>query len=824
MYYELMWRNQSGARTIPQLWWTQQYYRRWTDNFDSGLFDSKEASFACNALYRYWNMVGVKDAHQESLVGQAGEIEPVYDTYTLLFFLFDPATRKLHAPQAPEAVGANPPLQQSLDDGYLPVISTVYHTQMGVDVTQKVLATTAGVDQRCLVLGRLTAQLAGAAAANAWLCLAIVPAGPTGFQRRDKAGQTVADRRINFLQYLPAEQRVQVNAVLGPVFDSAPTTIGTYGNGTSNDPNFYIANNPFQDLSANGTLNGWNIAVDNISGLCSAAFAWPIQLTPANPSFELAFRLPVDDYRGPSDLTEIRSLTPDVLEANNRAFWTQKLNWSGLQAALPPIVSHLFDLYRTCRANLLILADNGEIHPGPTIYDSFWIRDSSVEGIACALAGDGNLSAVQFGTHYPTVFNQGPGMVGPAALQGFFGGDHEKNDLEWDSNGEALWAFGRFDRIRPGFGHGVFSPYVIEAARWIRDNRSPFGLLFSGWSAEHIGDKSKPHFWDDFWALAGLWEAARLAERIGAGESAEIWSIYNDLNQATGNSIRWVLSQQAQAGFWETFIPTGPADVGRLDSTMIGAVSYFHPTRLYMGAKLGADIDQAARMTLETIWSHFVEGGFRHDAAWHCYGPYLTLQLAHAFLLIGDLVRMDQCLGWVVNAGFATINPSVGTSTADWQVVLGAWNEQHCYPIAKRFSEFPWVWYMGDIPHGWACAEFMLLVRDILFFEADEDNDPHIFLAPGLVPHWVADGQSVAVTNADTIFGVPFGYQLTLHTATQVVDIDITQAPPANVRFVYPCRFGSRVVSATADGNPVPVSGTDVQLPPGTHHAVVTYA
>jgi hypothetical protein len=319
-----------------------------------------------------------------------------------------------------------------------------------------------------------------------------------------------------------------------------------------------------------------------------------------------------------------------VLEANNRAFWTQKLNASGLQAVLPPIVAHLFDLYRTCRANLLILADNGEIHPGPTIYDSFWIRDSSVEGIACALAGDGDLSAVQFGTHYPTVFNQGPGMVGPAALQGFFGGDHEKNDLEWDSNGEALWAFGRFDRITPGFGRGVFSPYVIDGARWIRDNRSQYGLLFSGWSAEHIGDKDKPHYWDDFWALAGLWEAACLAERTGAaGAAAEIWATYNDLNRATGDSIRWVLSQQAQSGFWETFIPTGPADFGRLDSTMIGAVSYFHPTRLYMGAKLGADIDYAARMTLETIWGHFVEGGFRHDAAWHCYGPYLTLYMAN---------------------------------------------------------------------------------------------------------------------------------------------------------------------------------------------------
>src|SRR5262249_32790486 len=200
-----------------------------------------------------------------------------------------------------------------------------------------------------------------------------------------------------------------------------------------------------------------------------------------------------------------------------------------------------------------------------------------------------------------------------------FGGEHEMNDYEWDSNGQALWAIGRFDRIRGSgahFGTGLFSPYVIEAARWLRDNRSPFGLLHSGWSAEHIGDKDKPHYWNDLWGLAGLWEAAKLGERVGAAEAAEIWRAYDDLNRATADSIRWVLTEQRRRGFWETFIPTGPADVARLDSTIIGALAYFHPCRLYMGAKLGSDIDLAARMTLETIWAHFIDGGFRHESAW----------------------------------------------------------------------------------------------------------------------------------------------------------------------------------------------------------------
>jgi hypothetical protein len=75
----------AGGAAYPLPWWLQQTFRRWIDNFDGGLFDSKEAALSSNALYRYWAMVGVKDARQESLIGQAGEIEPVYERYTVAF-------------------------------------------------------------------------------------------------------------------------------------------------------------------------------------------------------------------------------------------------------------------------------------------------------------------------------------------------------------------------------------------------------------------------------------------------------------------------------------------------------------------------------------------------------------------------------------------------------------------------------------------------------------------------------------------------------------------------------------------------------------------
>ena len=830
MFYELMWRVWDRGVPYPLPWWVQQYFRRWSDQYDDHLFDSRETAFCSNASYRYWNMIGVKDHHQESLVGQAGEVEPVYDTYSLSFFLFDKQSRELYFPQFPGATTGQPSLEQSMEDGYLPSVQTVYRPFPGVEVKANAIATVAGSDHKSVVVLDYRVHHQGFnPSPHLALCLAILPAGPTGFERRDKTGRQVGDRRISQLWLAPDRKSIRVNARPGPVFKRSPDFFGLYGNGGSYDLDHYVDHNPFVEMTTNGGLNQWGYATDYVAGLCCGVLCWNLVFLPGGQEVSLEVKLPVDDYRGDTELSELNAENGRSLATRNKEFWTRKLDHSGTQIELPPTVAHLHDLYRLCRANLLILADRGQIHPGPTIYDDFWIRDSSIEGIAAALAGDTNLAARQFGTHYPGKFNQSHERIGPASSYGFFGGHHEKNGREWDANGQALWAIGRFDRINNpthGFGSAMYYPYVLLGARWLRDNRSVYGLLYSGWSAEHLGEREKPHYWDDLWGIAGLYEAAKLAERVEAQEVGELWDIYEALRDATVDSIRWVLDEQTRLGHWETFVPTGPADAGRLDSTMIGLLAYFHPCRLYMGHKLAPDIDHAARMTLETIWSHFIDfGGFRHDSAWNCYGPYLTLQLAHAFLLVGDLERMDHCLGWAVgNAAYSRV--SRYASNEQWQVVQGAWNEQHCYPVSKDFEEFPdRAWYMGDIPHGWAAAEFMTLLRDILFFEADEDGVPHIYIAPGLQRHWLGDNEKIGIANAPTALGELFGYELVHREALGRVDIEIDPQPSSVEELVFRCPFGDSIADVELDGEQgaPPSADTVVRIPAGVQRVRITY-
>jgi hypothetical protein len=54
--------------------------------------------------------------------------------------------------------------------------------------------------------------------------------------------------------------------------------------------------------------------------------------------------------------------------------------------------------------------------------------------------------------------------------------------------------------------------------------------------------------------------------------------------------------------------------------------------------------------------------------------------------------------------------------------------------------------------------------------------------------------------------------------------LEITEPAPANVRYVVPCRLGSRVVSVVSVPPGGTFEGTTVHLPPGTRQATIAFA
>jgi hypothetical protein len=172
--------------------------------------------------------------------------------------------------------------RRSCYQGYLPVVVTRWQCRFGCTVEARAFAT-AVIGYKAAALARFAVTASGLVPPGLMFGIAISPAGPTGFKRHDRAGRYFYDRRLTFMQYLPNEARLVINSSNGPLFDIPPAAFGTYGNGDSYDPDFYLAQNPYRHLETIGVLNGWEIAVDNIAGMCCGAFLWPLALSAANP-------------------------------------------------------------------------------------------------------------------------------------------------------------------------------------------------------------------------------------------------------------------------------------------------------------------------------------------------------------------------------------------------------------------------------------------------------------------------------------------------------------------------------------------------------------
>jgi hypothetical protein len=123
-----------------------------------------------------------------------------------------------------------------------------------------------------------------------------------------------------------------------------------YGNGTAADPNFYLQFNPYAELIGHGALNGFDTSTDYFGGFCQGVVAWEVNLAKAEDSFALDVRLPIDDFQGPGDLQTLSAPTADSLEQNNHQYWDNLLNQNGLQITFPPVVAHLFNIFRISRA------------------------------------------------------------------------------------------------------------------------------------------------------------------------------------------------------------------------------------------------------------------------------------------------------------------------------------------------------------------------------------------------------------------------------------------------------------------------------------------
>jgi hypothetical protein len=425
----------------------------------------------------------------------------------------------------------------------------------------------------------------------------------------------------------------------------------------------------------------------------------------------------------------IRAPIYDELKPKQRAAVTATPSWPAALEGLARLKlpdSRLQRLYDLARTSIVLFAPD-EVYPGPYTYKRFWFRDAVF--ILHPLLTLGGVERVR----------RALGQFAPRQRRdGYF----LSQEGEWDSNGEALWMYGRFARLTGESPPEAWSDAAVKGARWIQRKRLPrdsgrleAGLLPAGFSAEHLGPNDF-YYWDDFWAVAGLQEISHLPG-VSADVAAECAREAAEFLSTIERSI--------PAGPQRRFpgaIPASPHR--RMDAGAIGSIVADYPLQLFPPG------DQRMLRTADFLRSHsFHAGVFMQNMIHSGLNIYLTIHLAQVWLRAGQPAAV-----WPLLQRMADL----ASPTGQWPEAIHPRTGGGC---------------MGDGQHIWAAAEWLMLLRNLI---VREEGDRLVFGA-GIAPDWLAAGE-VALERTLTPHG-PVGARFTANAQGVEVQLDPAWRGPA---------------------------------------------
>jgi hypothetical protein len=502
--------------------------------------------------------------------------------------------------------------------------------------------------------------------------------------------------------------------------------------------------------------------LEDNSGLASGALSWDI---PSEPStFEVTVSFP---FYQPAIVPSWQGWD------RTHAHWQsvlEKVKWDVSGPACDAIAC-----FRTAAAHILINRDGPAIQPGPRRYTRSWIRDCVIMGAALAKAGLPH--ALRDFLQWYVQFQREDGHV-PCVV------DRDGVDtlVEHDSHGQFLWAIRevlRTDRDL-AFVRQLKTP-VKRAAEYLLclrglrksetyqkpEHSECYGLLPE--SASHEGYLAHPvhSYWDDFWGIRGLEAAADLAEAIGDIEDANLWrAAAEDFCGDVIRSINKVIEHHQLE-----YIP--------------GSVEWadFDPTAT---ANAIAQLDFCDALPAEPL-NHMMETyleGFRRkhrgEVPWNNYTAY-EIRIIGAFVRMGRREEAHELLEFFLS----------DRRPLEWN----QWPE-----ISWRDPKAPG--HLGDVPHTWIAAEFILGLASMV--ASERDHSLSMVLAAGLSWAWISQEDGFGVRGLPTHYG-PLDFHIEAYGEEKItVRASGISLPPGGLTLAPPLPPGALIESAIDDdGNPI---------------------
>jgi hypothetical protein len=381
------------------------------------------------------------------------------------------------------------------------------------------------------------------------------------------------------------------------------------------------------------------------------------------------------------------------------------------------------DTLATAVGHVLINRDGPALQPGPRRYTRAWIRDGAIMAAALLRVGCTE-EAVEFVRWY-AAFQRDDGFV-PCVV------DAKGPDwlVEHDSHGELVFAVAECFRFT---GDRAFVqelwPAVTKAIRQLEalratrlgpeyetpEKRARHGLLPE--SASHEGYLAQPvhSYWDDFWAVRALGDAAMLARELGdAAEARRLTELRNAFRESVRVSLALTIAERK--------IDYVPGSVEWAD---------FDPTATSNAISLLGETPTMPHDALAWTFAEYMRGfrrRRRNEIDWNNYTAY-EVRIIGALVHLGDRDGANELADFLLS---------------DRRPL--AWNQ---WPeISWRDPRSPG--HIGDVPHTWIGAEYVLSFRTILAYERVEDDA--LVVAAGVPATWLDEGE-VAVQSFRTYWG-----------------------------------------------------------------------
>jgi hypothetical protein len=414
----------------------------------------------------------------------------------------------------------------------------------------------------------------------------------------------------------------------------------------------------------------------------------------------------------------------------------------GLQIRVPD--ARVEEAFRAVKGRLHVFDDGSHFSPGTFLYHGHWFRDSAFIGLAFDQMG--------FGKHVGSKIKN---FLRRQNRDGFF----RSQNGEWDSNGQAIWTI--VTHIQRGGDPSLLEeayPALLRGGRWIdrmrRKNRNEpslhFGLLPAGFSAEHFGPNDH-YYWDNLWSLAGLEKLVWAARRLGRQNDArEMEEILEEFRKDVESSMMESFARADYQG-----LPCSP--YRGLDSAAIGSLVGVSPLDVTdpQSGWIGGTVEFLVRNNLR-------DGLFLQKIIHTGLNAYLSAQLARVLMR-----RFDP-------RGFAILEALIRHSgpTLAWPEAIHPRTLGGC---------------MGDGDHGWAAAEFLNLIRDLLVRE----ERGQLLLLSAAPESWFREGAILGVTGAPTLHGeVTFQAEVSAQGLTVTWNVHrLPHQDPGELRLCLPASY-----------------------------------